>query len=99
VSVSIFPEGTRARKGDLAPFKSAGSIALLDAAPALAVVPVAIDGSWRLLSHKLLPVPFGVRIRVHIGAPVPRGEAKDNPAILDHARADIEETLNRWRKG
>src|SRR5215471_429476 len=33
VSAMIFPEGTRARVGDLGPFKSAGTLALLEEAP------------------------------------------------------------------
>jgi 1-acyl-sn-glycerol-3-phosphate acyltransferase len=97
VSAAIFPEGTRSRAGELGPFKSAGAMALLEAAPSTRVVPVAIDQSWRLLSHNLLPVPFGVRIRVHLGAPIPRGQAEDNAAIVEGARSEIEDTLHRWR--
>lgn len=97
VSVVIYPEGTRARTGELGHFRPAGTLALLEAAPQLAVVPVAIDGSWRLLCHNLMPVPFGVRIRLRFGNPIPRGEANDDPAIFERARAEIEETLRVWR--
>ncbi len=97
VSVVIYPEGTRSRAGELKPFKPAGSLALLEAAPSLPVVPVTIDESWRLLAHDLLPVPFGVRIRVRLGDPIPRGPGEDRSAILEAARAEIERTLRRWR--
>jgi 1-acyl-sn-glycerol-3-phosphate acyltransferase len=97
VSVVIYPEGTRSRAGELQPFKPAGAIALLEAAPALAVVPVAIDESWRLLSKNLFPVPFGVRIRVHLGTPIARSPERPAPALLERARAEIEATLLRWR--
>ena len=97
VSVVIYPEGTRSRAGELRPFKPAGAIALLEAAPGLAVVPVAIDQSWRLLSKNLFPVPFGVRIRVHLGAPIARDPARAAPALLERARGEIEATLLRWR--
>jgi 1-acyl-sn-glycerol-3-phosphate acyltransferase len=97
VSVAIFPEGTRSRAGELKPFKPAGAITLLQAAPALEVVPVAIDESWRLLCHDLLPVPYGTRIRVRIGDPIPRRGGEDPAALLGHARAEIERTLLRWR--
>jgi 1-acyl-sn-glycerol-3-phosphate acyltransferase len=96
VSVVIYPEGTRSRAGELRPFKPAGTLALLEAAPELPVVPVAIDESWRLLSHNLLPVPSGVRVRVHLGEPIGRG-ATAAPAILERARDEIERTLARWR--
>jgi 1-acyl-sn-glycerol-3-phosphate acyltransferase len=97
VSVVIYPEGTRARKGELGRFRRAGTLALLEAAPELAVLPVAIDGSWRLLCHNLMPVPFGVRIRVRLGHPIPRGGANDGSAIFERVRAEIEGTLRRWR--
>lgn len=96
VSVVIYPEGTRSRAGELRAFKPAGALALLEAAPALPVVPVTIDESWRLLAHNLLPVPFGTRVRVRFGAPMARGEA-DGPELLRLAREDIEATLSRWR--
>jgi 1-acyl-sn-glycerol-3-phosphate acyltransferase len=97
VSVVIYPEGTRARSGELAPFKRGGTLALLEAAPGLEVVPVAIDGSWRLLCHNLMPVPFGVRIRVRFGRPIPRGPENDGAGIFELARTEIEQTLRRWR--
>jgi len=97
VSVVIYPEGTRARAGALGRFRPAGTLALLEAAPELSVVPFAIDGSWRLLRHNLLPVPFGVRIRLRLASPISRSEEHDGAAILESARAEIEATLRRWR--
>ena len=97
VSAVIYPEGTRARRGEMQPFKAAGAIALLEAAPALAVVPMAIDESWRLLRYNLFPVPFGVRVCVHFGAPIPREGAGDGRSVLARAEAEIEDKLRRWR--
>jgi 1-acyl-sn-glycerol-3-phosphate acyltransferase len=97
VSAVIYPEGTRARTGELGHFKRAGTLALLEAAPQLDVLPVAIDGSWRLLCHNLLPVPFGVRIRLRLSDPIPRGAANDAPLVFERARTEIEETLRLWR--
>jgi 1-acyl-sn-glycerol-3-phosphate acyltransferase len=98
VSVVIYPEGTRSRAGELKPFKPAGVLTLLQAAPALEVVPVTIDESWRLLCHNLLPVPYGTRIRVRLGDPIPRSVESDAARLLDRAREEIEGTLLRWRK-
>ncbi|MBW2269095.1 MAG: 1-acyl-sn-glycerol-3-phosphate acyltransferase [Deltaproteobacteria bacterium] len=97
VSAVIYPEGTRARRGELRSFKAAGVLALLDAAPGVAVLPVTIDESWRLLRHNLLPVPFGTRIRVRIGDPIVRREDEDRRAILAEVRQQIEKALASWR--
>jgi 1-acyl-sn-glycerol-3-phosphate acyltransferase len=97
VSAVIYPEGTRARGGALGAFKPAGALALLEAAPRLPVLPVVIDESWRLLRFNLLPVPFGTRVRVHIGAPIERHPGEDPRALLDEAREQIEKTLAGWR--
>lgn len=97
VSVVIYPEGTRARAGEFARFRPAGTLALLEAAPELDVVPVAIDGSWHLLRNNLLPVPFGTRIRIRFAEPIRRSEGASGAQILEHARSEIEQTLRHWR--
>jgi 1-acyl-sn-glycerol-3-phosphate acyltransferase len=96
-SAMIFPEGTRARAGELGRFKPAGTLALLEEAPDTPVVPVAIDESWRLLRHNYLPVPFGTRVRVHLGAPIARRPDEDHAALLERVRYEIDATLARWR--
>ena len=97
VSAMIFPEGTRARIGELGRFKPAGSLALLEEAPDTPVVPVAIDESWRLFQHNFLPVPWGVRVRVHIGAPIARHAGEDGAALLERVRDEIAGMLAEWR--
>jgi 1-acyl-sn-glycerol-3-phosphate acyltransferase len=99
VSAVIYPEGTRAREGELRAFKPLGALTLLEAAPRVPVVPVAIDESWRLLRFNLFPVPWGTRIRVRIGAPLERHESEDRAALLGQAREEIEKTLSAWRAG
>ncbi len=95
VSAVIFPEGTRARRGALGPFRRRGTLALLAAAPQTAVVPVCIDQSWRLLRHNLLPVPFGTRVRVWIGDPIARRPGEDRDALLATVEHAIRTTLER----
>jgi 1-acyl-sn-glycerol-3-phosphate acyltransferase len=97
-SAMIFPEGTRARAGELGRFKPAGTLALLEEAPDTPVVPVAIDESWRLLRHNYLPVPFGTRVRVHIGRPIPRSAGEDPQALLERVRGEIGDALDAWRR-
>jgi 1-acyl-sn-glycerol-3-phosphate acyltransferase len=96
-SASIFPEGTRARHGRLGEFKRAGMVALLETAPDTPVVPVTIDGSWRLLRHNLLPVPWGARVRVHVGAPIARRRGEDPDSLISRVRDEIAATLDGWR--
>jgi 1-acyl-sn-glycerol-3-phosphate acyltransferase len=96
-SAVIFPEGTRARQGALGEFRRAGLAALLEAAPETPVVPLAIDESWRLLGHNMLPVPWGVRIHVGIGEPMPRAAGEDRAALIARVRDEIEATVERWR--
>jgi len=97
VSAVIYPEGTRSRSGELRRFKKPGTLALFEAAPRLPIVPVSIDGSWKLLAHNLLPLPFGTEVRIHIGEPIERAEGEDGEALLREVREQIEKTLERWR--
>ena len=98
VSAVIYPEGTRSRNGTLGPFRPGGSLELLEAAPEVPVVPVTIDDSWTLLRHNLLPVPFGTRVRVRIGAPIARAPNEDRAGLLARVREEIAGTLDGWRK-
>jgi|SRR5579862_5158205 len=96
-SAVIFPEGTRARYGALGEFRRAGLAALLDAAPDTPIVPMAIDESWRLLRHNMLPVPWGIRIRVGLGQPIARAGSEDRAALITRVRDEIDAILRRWR--
>jgi len=97
VSAVIFPEGTRARRGELGGFKPRGSLALLAAAPTTEIVPVAIDESWRLMRHNFLPIPFGVRVRVHVGDPIRRRPGEDHAELLERVRDEIAAALATMR--
>ena len=99
VSAVIFPEGTRAKQGELGKFHVQGTLALLAAAPEAEVLPFALDGLWRVAQNGLRPVPFGVRVRVSLGAPIPRSADENREDILARAQAHIESALRRWRDG
>ncbi len=96
-SAALFPEGTRARRGELGAFRPAGASSLLGAAPGVPIVPIAIDESWRLLRYNMFPVPFGVGIRVWIGDPIERQAGEDPKALLDDVRSQIAKKLADWR--
>lgn len=97
VSAVIYPEGTRARQGELTRFRPAGARALCEAAPEVPIVPIVIDGSWKLLRSNLFPVPFGTHIRVRVGDPILRSPDEDLSAILSECRVEITKTLEGWR--
>lgn len=97
VSAVIYPEGTRARQGELGRFRPAGARMLLETAREVPIVPITIDGSWQLLRFNLMPVPFGTRIRVRVGDPIPRSPDEDISAILAECRRAIEKDLEGWR--
>ena len=69
-AICIFPEGTRAKDGVMKEFNVAGVMALARTAPSAIIVPVAIDGSWELMRYGMRPVPFGVRVKCTVLAPI-----------------------------
>ncbi|MBN8549496.1 MAG: 1-acyl-sn-glycerol-3-phosphate acyltransferase [Deltaproteobacteria bacterium] len=73
IAACIFPEGTRAREGNIKKFKASGVAALLESAPGALIVPAAISGSWRLFAHSLLPIPFGTRVYLDVLDPIEPG--------------------------
>ncbi len=68
VNAIAFPEGTRSRNGDLGRFQS-GAFALA-LRTGVALVPVTLEGSYRVIKPKTLQVNPGVIIRVKIAAPI-----------------------------
>ena len=86
----IFPEGTRARDGVVKEFNAAGLLALMRAAPSAVIVPVAIDGSWELMRYSMRPVPFGVRVRCRVLAPIRQDEhsARSIPLVVEDSIRD-----------
>jgi 1-acyl-sn-glycerol-3-phosphate acyltransferase len=90
----IFPEGTRARDGDLKEFKPAGIKTLLEAMPDVPVVPVAISGAWQLMRYNLKPIPFGARVHLSVLPPLSRSEYSDE-AIITESEARIRQELER----
>jgi 1-acyl-sn-glycerol-3-phosphate acyltransferase len=68
VNAIAFPEGTRSRTGELGKFHSgAFSLALRTGAP---LVPVTLDGSYRVIVPKSLQVNPGVTVRIKIDPPI-----------------------------
>ncbi len=68
VNAIAFPEGTRSRTGELGSFRSgAFALALRTGVP---LVPVVLEGSYRVIMPKTLQVNPGTIIRINIGKPI-----------------------------
>jgi 1-acyl-sn-glycerol-3-phosphate acyltransferase len=97
VSVVIFPEGTRARIGELGEFRVGGLATIMEAAPNLPIIPTAIDGSWRVFQRNMFPIPYGAAVRVRFGEPIARTPDESPIEVLDQCRVWIEGTIDGWR--
>jgi len=97
VSVVIFPEGTRARIGELGDFRVGGLTTIMEAAPNLPIIPTAIDGSWRVFRRNMFPIPYGAAVRVRFGDPIVRRSDESPIEVLEQCRVWIEDTIEGWR--
>lgn len=99
VAAVIFPEGSRSRDGRLKEFKVGGTATLMAGAERLPIVPAVIDGSWRLLTHKMFPIPFGTRVRIRFLDPIDRSPDEDRTELVGRCRTEIAATLDAWAEG
>ncbi len=99
VSAVIFPEGTRSRDGSLGGYRAAGLGALISGAPDLEIVPTVIDGSWKVFAENMFPIPFGTRVRVKFGEPLPRRSTENAESIAAHCQEWADQVLSSWERG
>jgi len=92
-SLVIFPEGTRSRGGPVGEFK-AGSfkLALKSGVP---IVPVTLDGSWRLLEETGRFSKSHVRVTIHPAIPTAGLSREDAAAIPERVRAVVVSALEK----
>jgi len=88
----IFPEGTRSKDGNLNKFKTKGLYQMLDAMPDAAIVPVTIDGFWRLTHYRLRPMGFFINLTCTAYSPIKRA-GKTNDEIIAEAQQVIESNV------
>ena len=95
--VLIFPEGTRTRDGEIAPFRP-GFTALAVRSGA-AILPVAIEGAFQVWP-RWRKVPRPGRIRVHYGEPIPPAEVagRDERELLAEVERRVRECLDHLRR-
>ncbi|NRF38711.1 1-acyl-sn-glycerol-3-phosphate acyltransferase [Pedobacter foliorum] len=79
-STMIFPEGTRAKDGNMKSFQVGGIATLLKIVPNALIVPVAIENSWKLVQYGAYPLSFGERLKWTVLNPIePAGR---NPEVV-----------------
>lgn len=96
VAALIFPEGTRARDGQPAHYRTAGAKALLQSAPDIEVLPAAVDGTWFLRIDERGPIPFGTTVRIALGQPIAR-KPDDEIELIEQSEKWMHARLNDWR--
>lgn len=96
----VFPEGTRARSGDLGPFRSGAVRTILKQVP-LPVVSVAIDGGYlvsTLLQFFRSLTHLRYRVKTLSVYPAPRSKAEID-LVLTRAHTEIFAQIAEWRQG
>lgn len=66
----IFPEGTRSKTGEPAPFAENGLKILCKYAPSAYVVPVTINNSWKMTKWGSFPLGIGNRLELIVHDPI-----------------------------
>ncbi len=66
----IFPEGTRSKDGNPKEFAQSGLKILCKYAPSAYVVPITINGSWKLVKFGFFPLGLGNRITFTVHKPM-----------------------------
>ncbi len=88
----IFPEGTRSKNGHVHEFKRKGLHTMLNNMPDALIVPVALDGFWRLTQYKLKPMGFWLNLSCTV-LPLIERAGKSNDTIIDEAHQLIKNNV------
>lgn len=94
-SAIIFPEGKRAKNGQMKVFKAAGLLQLMESAPSALVVPVAIQDSSKLAKYGFKPIPFGVKCSMTVLEPIEPSEYINKVSVVEEAEQRIRKMLGQ----
>jgi 1-acyl-sn-glycerol-3-phosphate acyltransferase len=94
INIWIAPEGTRSPDGQLLPFKQGGFV--LSALAKAPILPVAIDGTRKILPARALDFVKGINVRVTVGSPVEPSQytRKQREQFIDAVRCQIQAGLS-----
>jgi len=93
-SAAIFPEGTRAKDGQMKAFQVGGIATLLKVVPNALIVPVAIENSWKIVQYGSFPLSFGEKLKWTVLSPVDK-EGKTLEEITFAAEEAIRQVLQQ----
>ncbi|MEO1584841.1 MAG: lysophospholipid acyltransferase family protein [Planctomycetota bacterium] len=102
--VLIFPEGSRTYDGKLQPFRD--GVRLIARRGKCPVVPIAIEGAFESWPRtRPLPTPFGCRLAVEYGEPIPADQLTGDDGnerlerIIDRMRLELRERMRAGTGG
>jgi len=90
----IFAEGRRAKDGQMRPFKRLGMSIMLKKMPDAVIVPVAIDGFWKIDSFNFRPVPSGNLFKCTV-LPIVERDGRTNEEIMNLVELSIRKELKQ----
>jgi len=93
-STVIFPEGTRAKDGQVKTFQFGGIATLLKVVPNALVVPVAIENSWKIVRFGMFPLTTGHALKWTVLKPI-EPEGKTANEITLEAENEIRKVLGQ----
>ena len=93
-STVIFPEGTRAKDGQVKTFQFGGIATLLKVVPNALVVPVVIENSWKIVRFGMFPLTTGHALKWTVLNPI-EPEGKTANEITLEAETEIRKILKQ----
>lgn len=87
ISVTVFPEGTRTRTGQLLPFKK-GAFRIAQNA-GVPLIPIAIVGTWAIAPPGKLPEKRGHEVFLRIGEPFAVAAGADIVGVMETFRKEL----------
>ncbi len=96
-SVLVFPEGKRTYSGGLAAFQRGAFLLALEAQ--VPIVPVAIQGSYRVFDERRMTMKPG-RVGMHLMPPIPTQglNRRDLPDLTARVRSDLDASLGAYER-
>jgi 1-acyl-sn-glycerol-3-phosphate acyltransferase len=93
-SACIFPEGTRSKTGLVKHFQPAGIKTLLKASPSAIIVPLVIDGNYKLHKYGMFPLNIGIHLKYTALDPINR-EGYTDDALIELVEHRIKMALSQ----